>query len=117
MELTTLFYIIDEFCKDFEPKWRSSRLTSGEKQRSRRCRLTLSEILTIMVHFHQSHHRTFKHYYLDYVCTQLHGDFPNLLSYNRFVEVMGEMTVPMATLLASLLAAPSTANYSHSKTK
>lgn len=111
MELTALFYIIDEFCKDFEPKWRSSRLASGQKQRNCRYRLTLSEILTIMVHFHQSHHRTFKHYYLDYVCTQLRGDFPNLLSYNRFVEVMSEMTIPMATLLVSLLAAPSTANY------
>lgn len=73
--------------------------------------MSLSEILTIIVHFHQSHHRNFKHYYLDYVCTQLAEDFPRLLSYNRFVEVMSEMTIPMVTLLVSLLAAPTAANY------
>ena len=62
MELVPLFYIIDEFCKEFEPKWRAERLRSGM---SRDCsyRLSLSEILTIIVHFHQSHHRNFKHYY------------------------------------------------------
>jgi hypothetical protein len=111
MELTSLFYLIDEFCKEFEPKWRAERVASGPRQRNRTYRLSLSEILTIMVHFHQSHHRNFKHYYLDYVRTQLAGDFPCLLSYSRFVEVMSEMTVPMVTLLVSLLAAPTTANY------
>jgi hypothetical protein len=64
-----------------------------------------------MVHFHQSHHRNFKHYYLDYVCTQLAGDFPRLVSYNRFVELMSEVTTPIAALLVSLLAQPTTANY------
>ncbi len=111
MELTSLFYTIDEFCKEFEPKWQATKLTSGLVQRNRKCRLSLSEILTIMVHFHQSHHRNFKHYYLDYVCSQLQGDFPGLVSYNRFVELMSEMTVPMASLLVSLLATPTTANY------
>jgi hypothetical protein len=111
MELTSLFYLIDEFCKEFEPKWRAERISSGPRQRNRAYRLSLSEILTIMVHFHQSNHRNFKHYYLGYVCTQLAGDFPHLLSYNRFVEIMSEMSQPMATLLVSLLASPTTANY------
>ncbi len=111
MELITTFYIIDEFCQEFESKWRAQRITSGEGQRNRPSKLSLSEILTIMVHFHQSHHRNFKHYYLDYVCTQLSSDFPNLVSYGRFIEIMSEMTVPMATLLTSLLSNPSIANY------
>lgn len=111
MELISTFYIIDEFCQEFEPKWRAQRITLGEGHRNRRSKLSLSEILTIMVHFHQSHHRNFKHYYLDYVCKQLSSDFPNLVSYGRFVEIMSEMTVPMATLLTSLLSSPSTANY------
>ncbi len=111
MELTALFYIIDEFCKEFEPKWRAEKVSSGLGQRNRACRLSLSEILTIMVHFHQSHHRNFKHYYSDYVRIHLTKDFPKLVSYNRFVEIMSEVTVPMATLLMSLLEHPSTANY------
>ena len=111
MELVALFYLIDEFCKEFEPKWRAQRLASGEQQRNRHSRLSLSEVLTITVHFHQSHYRTFKHYYLDYVCGQLQADFPTLVSYTRFLELMSETTVPLVTLLVSLLEAPSIANY------
>jgi hypothetical protein len=111
MELVALFYLIDEFCKSFEPVWRAEQKASGERQRARSWRLSLSEILTIVIHFHQSNHRNFKHYYLDYVCTQLRGDFPRLLSYNRFVEIMSETTIPMVKLLVSLLSAPTIANY------
>jgi Transposase DDE domain len=111
MELVALFYLIDEFCKEFEPKWREQRVASGLAQRNKPCRMSLSEILTIIVHFHQSNHKTFKHYYLGYVCAQLAGDFPSPVSYGRFVELMGEVTTPMVTLLVSLLAPPSTANY------
>ena len=111
MELVALFYLIDEFCKEFEPKWHAERITSGLAQRNKPYRLSLSEILTITVHFHQSNHKTFKYYYLNYVCTQLRSDFPGLVSYNRFVELMSEVTVPMVALLVSLLASPSTANY------
>jgi hypothetical protein len=116
MELIALFYLVDEFCKGFEPGWRAERITSGLVQRNKPCRLSLSEILTIIIHFHQSHHRNFKYYYLNYVCTQLRSDFPGLVSYSRFVELMSEVTVPMVTLLVSRLSSPSTANYIDSTT-
>ena len=45
MELVALFYLIDEFCQEFEPTWRASRLASGERQRTKCCRMSLSEIL------------------------------------------------------------------------
>jgi hypothetical protein len=111
MELVALFYLIDEFCKEFEPQWRGQRLASGLSQRNKPGRMTLSEVLTIIIHFHRSNHKTFKHYYRGYVCTQLRPDFPKLVSYSRFVELMGEVTIPMVTLLMSLLGPPSTANY------
>jgi hypothetical protein len=41
----------------------------------------------------------------------LAGDFPSLVSYNRFVELMSEVTTPMVSLLVSLLGSPTTANY------
>jgi len=111
MELVALFYLIDEFCKELEPKWRAQRIASGERQRTKHCRMSLSEILTIIIHFHQSNHKTFKHYYLGYVQTQLSGDFPGLVSYTRFLELMAEVTTPLVALLVSLLASPTTANY------
>jgi len=111
MDLVALFYLIDEFCKEFEPKWRQQLVSSGGTHRDKPSSLTLSEVLTIMVHFHQSNHRTFKHYYLDYVCTHLRADFPRLVSYGRFVELMSTSALPLTMLLVSLLASPTTANY------
>lgn len=111
MELVTVFYLIDEFCKEFEPKWRAERLASGERQRIRPCTMTLTEILTIIVHFHQSDYRTFKRYYTEHVCGHLSVDFPRLVSYNRFLELMSEVNTPLVVLLISLLALPTTANY------
>lgn len=111
MELVSLFYLIDEFCQEFEPEWRKQRLASGKRRRTRLYTMRLSEILTIIIHFHQSNHKTFKHYYTDYVRVYLFSDFPRLVSYNRFVELMSEVTTPLVSLLVRLLAVPTTANY------
>jgi hypothetical protein len=32
--------------------------------------------MTILIHFHQSHYRTFKAYYTEYVQVHLTSDFP-----------------------------------------
>lgn len=111
MELVALFYLVDEFCKSFEPAYRAQLVASGEAVRNKPSSLSLSEILTIMVHFHQSNHRTFKHYYTDYVCVYLGSDFPGLVSYGRFVELMTGTIVPLLALLVSLLGTATAANY------
>jgi hypothetical protein len=41
-----------------------------------------------MIHFHQSHYRTFKAYYQGHVAMYLRGEFPHLISYGRFVQRM-----------------------------
>jgi hypothetical protein len=38
--------------------------------------------------FHLSGIRTFKHFYISYVQVYLKKEFPNTVSYNRFVELM-----------------------------
>jgi hypothetical protein len=111
MELVTLFYIVDEFCKDFEPKYRAYLLESGEFKRIKPSSLSLSEVLTIVVHFHQSGHRNFKHYYTKHVCVNLRSEFPRLVSYNRFVELMSASTIPLHTLLLNLMGKPTLANF------
>ena len=63
MELVTLFYLTDEFCKEYEPQWQQSLLDSGLKQRRRASRMSLSEILTVTIFFHLSGYRMFKWYY------------------------------------------------------
>ncbi len=111
MELVSLFYIVDEFCKDFEPKWRSHLVASGQMRRIKPSALSLSEILTIVILFHSSNHKTFKHYYTDYVCVYLGADFPGLVSYSRFVELMSGVSTPLHVLLFGLLGSPTLANF------
>ena len=54
MNLISLFCNIDDFCKQFEPIWHKQLLTNGEKKRKRLTQLSLSEMMTIVVLFHQS---------------------------------------------------------------
>jgi hypothetical protein len=55
--------------------------------------------MTIVVLFHLSHYRTFKDFYLESVCKYMRSDFPKLLSYHRFLELMPYAFMPLAVLL------------------
>ena len=58
----------------------------GKAHRNRPCRVSDAEIMTMLVLFHTSHFRDLKTFYTGYVCQHLRQEFPNKLSYNRFVE-------------------------------
>lgn len=77
----------------------TAQLTTGLKQRHRARQLCLSEIMTIVIHFHQSHYRDFKTYYIEHVQKHLQGEFPHLVSYQRFVELMSSAVVPLCAYL------------------
>jgi hypothetical protein len=62
--IDALFYHVDDFCLRFEPQWHKTLLSHGLKTRQRPRRLCLSEILTILIAFHQYPYKNFKHYYL-----------------------------------------------------
>lgn len=49
--------------------------------------LDTSEIMTIEILYHLSGHKCFKYYYKNLVLPSLISYFPNLISYNRFVEL------------------------------
>jgi hypothetical protein len=55
--------------------------------------------MTIMVYFHISRYRTFKDYYTKHVCQHMRSEFPGLVSYNRFVELMGGAMIPLMVYL------------------
>ncbi|MEM9954991.1 MAG: IS982 family transposase [Chloroflexota bacterium] len=85
--LTELFVSVDDFWQKFEPIWYPHLLESGQRQRLRASRLCESEIMTILILFHQSQYRTFKAFYTQYVLLHLADAFPNLVSYKRFVAL------------------------------
>lgn len=94
-KITEIFCSIDDFCKVFEPALKQRTLTRGENKRNRTFKMSTSEILTITVLFHLSGHRTFKHFYLYYVQEHLQKEFPDTVSYNRFVELMQANMLPL----------------------
>jgi hypothetical protein len=98
-QLVAMFCDIDDFCKTFEPIYTERLIQSGQRQRTRHSQLSLSEIMTIIVYFHRSHYRDFKHYYTEYVAVHLRPYFPALVSHHRFVELMPRALVPLCTYL------------------
>jgi Transposase DDE domain len=87
MTLLELFCPVDDFCQRWvreQPK----KLGVRTEQRRRQPRLSESEIMTIIIHFHQSGYRDFKDYYTKHVQVHLRNEFPQLVSYSRFVRLM-----------------------------
>lgn len=97
--LTELFCDVDDFCKDFLPVWENQLINIGQKQRRRERALTTSEIMTILIAFHESYYRNFKAYYCEKVLEHWHSEFPGLVSYNRFVEYIPSALIPLIVYL------------------
>jgi hypothetical protein len=97
--LLELFCDVDDFCKVFLPKWQQMQLSSGMLHRRRQRSLCISEIMTILIAFHQSHYRNFKAYYCEQVLTNWRSEFPGLVSYSRFVEYTSSVMIPLAVYL------------------
>lgn len=75
MSLLELFCAVDDFWIGFAQQWQQTQLDIGRK-RQRAGDMHPSEIMTILIHFHQSHYRTFKVYYTEYVQVHRTPEFP-----------------------------------------
>jgi DDE family transposase len=96
IELIKLFCLVDDFSHRFQEMCFEKRIEYTRKKiRKRPSRTSLSEVLTILLLFHRSNYRTFKHFYLNHVQTALKHLFPNLVGYSRFVQLTSEAFFPM----------------------
>ncbi len=100
-KLLELFCDVDDFCQRFLPWWHRQQLHYGEKRRLKASSLSPSEVMTILIHFHQSHYRELKSYYREYVSRHLRAEFPQLVSDNRFVELQQSVLLPLCYYLQS----------------
>jgi hypothetical protein len=100
MSLLELFCEVDDFCCTFEA-WARKKQLPVDRKRGPKPSLTTSELMTILIHFHQQGYRDFKHYYQKHVQAYLSGEFPGLVSYNRFVELMPNVLLPLCAYLQS----------------
>ena len=89
MNIITLFCNIDDFFLAYE-KWQATHClleTTSQETRGRPRKLHHSEVMTLLIAFHQSGYRTFKHFYQRHVCVYWGAEFPHLVSYSRFVQL------------------------------
>ena len=93
-KVAEIFCSIDDFCINFIPNFNKHLI--GAKKRRRSTTLTLSEVMTIQVLFHMSRMREFKAFYNGHVCKHMRSYFPNLVSYNRMVELCRDSLIPLA---------------------
>lgn len=111
MNLEELYSSVDDFMQLFLPVYRKQLLSNGCRQRNREGRMSLSEMITIVILFHQSGYRCFKHFYQGYVELHLKMAFPQLISYSRFVQLMPSILVPLCAYLQSLYGKPTGISY------
>jgi transposase len=102
LSLLELFVSVDDFCQGFLPFWERKLLEDGSRKRQRAGQLSVSEIMTIIIYFHQSQYRNFKAYYTKHVFEHLRAEFPKLVSYERFVILMPSVLGPLSAYLQSL---------------
>ncbi len=100
-KVAEIFVSVDDFCNVFEIDFKKHALPCSPtaKKRDRTATLSDSEIITILIAFHGGGFRNFKHFYVHYVCIHLKDCFPDVVSYNRFIELSHRCAVPFMLFL------------------
>lgn len=95
-KITEIFYLTDEFCKEFQKSIEGYLIGNVPKKKPI---MSQSEVISILIIFHGMQHKNMKHFYLNYVQRHLTHLFPNTVSYNRFVELSQQVILPMTMFL------------------
>lgn len=101
VSLLELFCLVDDFWQTYVRRKTASVLVPVCNQRQRQGVMCESEIMTLLIHFHQTRHRDFKTYYTKYVHPHLRAEFPMLLSYGRFIQRLPRVIEPLCAFLGS----------------
>lgn len=72
--LTELYCHIDDFYQAFKPQFERQLIENGTK-RLRACKISVPEIMTILVLFHQLRYRQFKGFYYHHMLGMMKKDF------------------------------------------
>ena len=97
--------VIKSFCKidDLTLKFKvfevSFWLFAPNSKPTRKPKLTDSEIITILVLYHESGYKTFKDFYKRFVLKALKSYFPNLVSYDWFLTLMQRVLMQVMGLI------------------
>lgn len=95
-KITEIYFLVDEFNQQFQKELANHLVGNAAK---RPPKLSSSEVMTIMILFHDKGYKCMKHFYKQYVQKHLTDMFPKTVSYNRFTELMQNVNLPLAIFL------------------
>ncbi len=75
------------------------KIETGENKRRKKHCISSSELITLIVYYHESGYGTFKWFYQRHVLKQLTDAFPKAPSYNRFIELLPDIIVPLTNFM------------------
>jgi hypothetical protein len=99
--IVEIYCMVDEFSKKFDEVTAGHLLreNNGKRHRNRKFTLSDAEVMTIMILFHLKQFRNLKAFYTPYIMVHCREDFPQTVSYNRFVELQQKTVVKMTLFL------------------
>jgi Transposase DDE domain len=89
-KLVEIFITVDDFEQNYQ-KWLSTKGLSGVCKPGVKPAMHRSEIATIVILYHLSGQKCFEYFYQTVILKDLRKDFPNAVSYSRFVELMPDV--------------------------
>jgi len=95
------FVALNDFARLYEV-WERENFISSAPKRDRKGKRCLGEMVFIMVLFHLSAYKDFKHFWLYGIEREYRSYFGELPSYGRFVALMPRLFMPLCLLLHSL---------------
>ena len=75
----------------------------GKRTYHRSSTMSKTEVMLIIILFYDSGYRCFKHFYLEEVYKHLRHLFPNVVFYNRFVELERDVAIPLILFIEKVL--------------
>lgn len=110
-QLVNIFCEIDDFCNYLDTHCQHYMLSNARKsRRGPACKISISEIMTILVMSQMSKFRDFKNFYTGYLIFYHKSYFSNLPSYERFVHLINRAIFPL-TIFTQLKTGKQTGIY------
>lgn len=98
--LTEIYCDVDDFCKANQTLLAKILAATGFYRKPHPSQLTLAEIMTILIYYHLSPYKHFKAYYTRGMLGEHRRDFPDLVSYDRFIALIPRALFPLILYLA-----------------
>ncbi|MCY1660190.1 hypothetical protein [Chryseobacterium sp. SL1] len=100
-----IFVKADDLCQLIEKELTSKMIEEHSVDpyyKKPNCAMAQSEIMTLLIFYHYSGFKCFEYFYKQFAINQLRCYFPKILSYNRFVEILSSVALPMFIFAKSL---------------